>query len=41
MIGCKKTISETWGIDQQLNFASLGVDDPIGHHQGTWGVEVS
>jgi hypothetical protein len=29
--GGKKTISEHSGY-QQLNFASLGVDDPIGHH---------
>jgi hypothetical protein len=24
--------------DQQLNFASLGVDDPVRHRLDTWGV---
>jgi len=26
------------GGDIQLNFASLGVNDPIGHRLDTWGV---
>ncbi|HEX9091719.1 MAG TPA: hypothetical protein VF831_09535 [Anaerolineales bacterium] len=26
------------GDGQQLNFASFGVDDPVGHRLDTWGV---
>ena len=37
--GGKKVISEHRGI-KQLNFASLGVDDPIGYRLDTRGVGV-
>jgi hypothetical protein len=28
------------GVYPQLNRTSIGVDDPVGHHLGTWGVGV-